>query len=480
MVTASRKNFQEGLAKRSAAELSQLLSSGKVSATEILADVLQAHDRFNPTLNAIVELGTDAAFAAAQASERRYAAGCPLGPLDGIPVTVKDNIFVKGFGARWGSRLFADFRPGQDDLAIERLRAAGAVLFAKTNTPEFALAALTDNALHGPTRNPWNLAFTPGGSSGGAVAALAAGIGPLAVGTDAGGSIRRPASYAGVVGFRPSTGRIPRVSGFPAMAADLQVIAPAARTVDDVHTLFRTMAGPDIRDRSSLAFGNDSLPASLALAPATRLRICSVMSVEGSPVDAEIREQLHATAARLATLGHHVEEGALPFRLGDIEKVWSILTSVGLAGVVAGATDPSKDVQPGGLAGAQRGGAVTAREYAAVLETVRQIRRECDAFFAQYDILLTPASAALPWALGKDYPESIDGQKAGPRSAAVFATFVNVAGIPAISVPAGMGASQLPIGMQLAAGFGQDMRVLELARELESAAPWPLCAPAFT
>ena len=132
------------------------------------------------------------------------------------------------------------------------------------------------------------------------------------------------------------------------------------------------------------------------------------------------------------------------------------------------------------MAGAQRGGAVTAHDYAAVLETVHQIRRECDAFFAQYDILLTPASAALPWAVGKDYPEFIDGQKAGPRSAAVFATFVNVAGIPAISVPAGMGASQLPIGMQLAAGFGQDMRVLELARELESAAPWPLCAPAST
>jgi aspartyl-tRNA(Asn)/glutamyl-tRNA(Gln) amidotransferase subunit A len=480
MVTTSAKIAQDSLANRSAAELAQMFSKGEVSATQVLADVLQAHERINPALNAIVELNADAALAAARASERRYAAGNPLGPLDGIPVTVKDNIWVKGFGARWGSRLFAAFRPEQDDTAIERLRASGAVLFAKTNTPEFALAAHTDNALHGPTRNPWNLAFTPGGSSGGAVAALAAGIGPLAVGTDAGGSIRRPASYTGVVGFRPSTGRIPRVFGFPALAADLQVIAAAARTVCDTYTLFKAMAGPDIRDRSSFAFADYLLPAELAQAPATRLRICCVKNVEGSPVDAEIREQLDATAARLAALGHRVEVGPLPFRLGEIEKIWSTLTAVGLAGVVAGAEDPCRDVQPGGLAAAQRGGAVPAREYAAVLEMVQKIRRECDAFFAEFDILLTPASAALPWAVGKDYPESIDGQKAGPRSAAVFATFVNVAGIPAISVPAGVGASRLPIGIQLAAGFGEDMRVLELARELESAAPWPLCTFDFT
>jgi aspartyl-tRNA(Asn)/glutamyl-tRNA(Gln) amidotransferase subunit A len=480
MISVSGKIFQDSLARRSAAELAQLLSRGEISATEVLADVLQAHEHFNPTLNAIVELNADAALAAAQASERRYAARSPLGPLDGIPVTVKDNIFVKGFGATWGSRLFATFRPEQDDIAIERLRASGAVLFAKTNTPEFALAAYTDNALYGPTRNPWNLAFTPGGSSGGAVAALAGGIGPLAVGTDAGGSIRRPASYTGVVGFRPSTGRIPRVFGFPALAADLQVIAPAARTVCDTYALFRAMAGSDIRDRSSCAFNGHPLPDELVQAPATRLRICCVKDVEGSPVDAEIREQFDATAGRLAALGHHVEVGRLPFRLDEIEKVWSTLTAVGLAGVVAGAKDASRDVQPAGLAAAQRGGAVPAREYSAVLETVQKIRRDCDTFFAEFDILLTPASAALPWAVGEDYPERIDGKRAGPRSAAVFATFVNIAGIPAISVPAGMGASRLPIGMQFASGFGEDVRLLELARELESAAPWLMCASECT
>jgi tripartite-type tricarboxylate transporter receptor subunit TctC len=193
--------------KLSATELGNLLARRELSTTELLEDLFERCTRINPVINVIVSMNVDMARFEARQAQQRILGGHPLSPLDGIPVTVKDNLFVDGLPATWGSKIYARFDPACDDIGIARLRSAGANLFAKTNTPEFALSAHTENLLFGHTRNPWDLALTPGGSSGGAAAALAAGLAPLAVGTDAGGSIRRPASYTGVVGFRPSTGR---------------------------------------------------------------------------------------------------------------------------------------------------------------------------------------------------------------------------------------------------------------------------------
>ncbi|CAN7770307.1 amidase [Variovorax sp. LjRoot84] len=467
------------LGRRPASDLIGLLADGEVSSREIVGDFVSRYERFNPAINAIIEIDADAALKAATESDLRRKAGESLGPLDGLPITVKDNIHVRGLGARWGSRLFADHRPEVDDIAIERLRAGGANLLAKTNTPEFALAAHTDNLLHGPTRNPWRLDLTPGGSSGGAVAALAAGIGPLAIGTDAGGSIRRPASYAGVVGFRPSTGRIPRGAGFPALAMDFQVVAPAARTVADTYSIFRLIAGPDPRDRSSLAFNDYPLPMQLAEGQQRRLRICYVPDVEGCAVDREVHDQVHAAALTFSALGHHVESGAMPFVLADIERIWSTLTAVSLARVVGLSAESLAQVSASSRASAQRGATVSAQEYSDAVDAIQKVRRGVDAFFSRFDVLLSPASASLPWAIGQAFAEVIDGREAGPRSAAVFATFVNVAGIPAISLPAGRGASRLPIGLQLAGAFGRDLQVLGLAMEYESASPWQLLADTY-
>ena len=194
--------------EHSATELSQLMDRKRISPVEVLEGVISRCESLNPRLNAIVALDLEGARTAARASEARMQSRARLGALDGLPVTVKDNIFVRGMPATWGSLLYRDFTPEDDDLAVERLRAEGAVIVGKTNTPEFALASFTDNRVFGPTRNPWNPDLTPGGSSGGAVAAIATGMVPLAIGTDAGGSIRLPASHTGLVGFRPSTGRV--------------------------------------------------------------------------------------------------------------------------------------------------------------------------------------------------------------------------------------------------------------------------------
>lgn len=473
-----RSKGDRSLARLSAAGLSRLLEKRELSAVELVDDFLTRYEHVNPQINAIVAVDPQAR-ARALESDARTAAGRRLGPLDGIPVTVKDNIFVAGLRATWGSRLYEAFHPAADDIGVARLRGAGANLLAKTNTPEFALAAHTDNLLFGPTRNPWNLELTPGGSSGGAVAALAAGLGPLAVGTDAGGSIRRPAAYAGVVGFRPSTGRIPRAVGFPAIAHDFQVIAPAARTVEDVYLLFRAMSGPDCRDHGSLAFRDAALPSRLVERVLPRSRIRCFFGVDGYPVDPQVRTHVAAAARTLSSLGHQVEEGLPPYGLAEVERIWSTVSSAGLARVVKGQAHWRDEVHPATMATVERGLQVTTADYIESLEATHRLRSAMASCFAKADFLLMPTSASLPWRLGEPYPPHIDGRDAGPRGAALFATFVNVAALPAVSIPVDAASDGIPIGMQLVAPFGEDLGLLRLAQEFEEAAPWSDRFPAL-
>ena len=453
----------------SASEASTLMESRKVSPVELLDAVLERYDRLNPLLNAIVALDADGARDAARESEQRMMQGKRASPLDGVPITIKDNIHVKGFRATWGSLLYRDFLPPRDDIAVARLRAAGVVIVGKTNTPEFALSGFTDNRVFGPTRNPWDTGMTPGGSSGGAVSALAVGMAPLALGTDAGGSIRRPASYTSTVGLRPSPGRIARAHGFPGLAGDFQVIAPAARTVADIELLYRCMSGPDPLDPASLACAAMSDGSGER---SRRLRIRCVTSVGDTPIDQEIVSEVRAAAAVLGSLGHQVEEGSAPYDPDTIDGIWGTLSAVGLARVVAKHPDWRERVHPTSVVTGERGAAITAVQYVEALDAVIELRRKIAQEFEVFDVLVTPTSGAHPWPIGIPYPKQIDGRPAGPRSSAVFTTFVNAAALPAINVPITPSASGMPIGMQLIARYGADETLLSLAREFESARPW--------
>lgn len=453
-------------------ELSGLIARKALSPVELLDLCLARIERINPVLNAIVALDREGARAAAKAAEQRMMAGTRLGDLDGIPATIKDNLFVKGLPATWGSRLFEGFVAPEDDRVVAHLRAAGAVILGKTNTPELALASHTDNLVFGKTRNPWDTALTPGGSSGGAVAAVAAGLAPIAIGTDAGGSIRRPAGYTGIVGLRPSTGRIPRRHGFPALANDFQVIGPAARTVDELYTVLHAVARPEAADRASLAFADRPLPPVLEHAGLRRLRIRLVTGIGSEPVDPHIRAAIAQAAERIAALGHDVQEGPVPFDIDQVDAIRGVLSGAAVARVVEKHADWRDRVGEAILDWGSKGLRLTATDYVNALDSLQALRVRATAEFETFDILLTATSTAMPWPVEFPFPKEIDGRPAAARGSGLFSGYVNAAGLPAISVPVEPAPSGLPIGMQLVGAFGDDLTVLQLARQFEQAHPW--------
>lgn len=441
--------------------------SGAFSPVEALTAILARVERVNPLINAVVTLDRQGAMVAALASERRWRAASPLGPLDGVPLTIKDNIHVGGLRVTWGSRLFADHVATEDELPVARLRAQGAVILGKTNCPEFTLQGYTDNPLFGPTRNPWDLRLTPGGSSGGAVAAVAAGLGPLALGTDGGGSTRRPASHAGLVGLKPSIGRIPRAGGFAPILHDMEVIGPIARTAADVTLLYSVLAGPDPRDRASLAFA-DPGPDDAVLP----LRILYVPRFGDSPVDPHIAANVAEAAANLARLGHGVEEGAAPFDLALVDRIWSVIGPAGLAWMLERQPGSGESVGRALARMAEQGAALRATDYVDALDKIGTLRAGAAAVFSRFDAILTPTAAGLPWPAEATHPETIDDKPVGPRGHAVFTALANAVGIPAVSIPCRPSPGSLPIGFQLMAGMGADERLLQLAARYEQAHPW--------
>jgi aspartyl-tRNA(Asn)/glutamyl-tRNA(Gln) amidotransferase subunit A len=456
----------------SASQLAALYGSGQTTPVEVFDVLDQRIGRIDPAINALIQRAADARDAALE-STRRWREGTARGPLDGVPVAVKDNILARGMPTSWGSRAFAEAVTADDERPVARLREAGAIIVGKTNCPEFTLEGYTDNALFGVTRNPWNTKLTPGGSSGGSVAGVAAGLFPLALGTDGGGSIRRPASHTGLVGFKPSIGAVARYPSLPQILLDFEVIGPIARTVADATLLYNAIAGPDLRDRLSLAAR--SAPVSLASPPPLAIRL--VMRFEGNPLDPEIESSVTAAADTLRRLGHRVESGPLPFDLWPITDFWPLLGQVGLAHLFERDPDTRRLAQPKFVEMADAGRAVPAARYFRGIEAVRLFRHDVTAAFAEFDLIMTPSAAALPGPAEQSHPATIAGEAVGPRGHAVYTGWVNACGHPAISVPCAPSHTGLPIGFQLVGRYGDDERVLQVAAQYESAAPfsqrWP-------
>jgi len=460
--------MSEALWRLAATDLRKRYGERSLTPTQVAQACLARLEAVNPRINAVIARRDPAFLAEAEASTHRHAKGQPLSPLDGIPLTVKDSLYTHDLPTTWGTRGLRMHQSAHDEFAVARARAGGALIIGKTNVPEFALEGYTDNPLFGATRNPWNLQLTPGGSSGGAVAAVASGIGPLAIGQDGGGSIRRPAAHAGLVGLKPSLSSVPRQHVLPSLLLDFEVIGPLARTVADARLLFDVMRGPAPVDRSSLAAAR----AAAMQGPRRALRVLYVERFGSAPLDPQVAHSVSEGVSRLASLGHEVETGALPLDLEFFGQAWPQVGQIGLARMFEDHPDWESQASPRYREMAHNGRSLPAARLWQILDRVTHLRRETAALFNTWDVIAMPSVAALPWTAEAAYPTHIDGQEVGPRGHAVYTGWVNAAGLPGLALPCAPSREGLPIGMQLIGRYGADDSLLDLGAAFEAAAPW--------
>jgi aspartyl-tRNA(Asn)/glutamyl-tRNA(Gln) amidotransferase subunit A len=461
-------------------ELGRRYRERSLTPLDVAQACLARLEEVNPRINAVIARRDLDFVREANASTQRYSQGQPLSPIDGIPLPVKDSLFTADLPTTWGTLALKRHHSDHDELSVGHARAAGALIIGKTNVPEFALEGYTDNPIFGPTRNPWNLALTPGGSSGGAVAAVAAGIAPMAIGQDGGGSIRRPASHAGLVGLKPSLGAVPRDHVLPSLLLDFEVIGPLARTVADARMLFEVMRGPAAVDRRSLAAAharNDGFRVEPGMTGS--LRILYVERFGTAPLDPQIADSVGTAVRQVEALGHHVDTGALPLDLDFFATAWPQIGQIGLAHLF------DQHPQWETLASrkyremADTGRHLHASKLWEILERVKELRQASVALFDAIDVIVMPSAAALPWKAEDAYPAQIDGQQVGPRGHAVYTGWVNAAGLPGLALPCAPSREGLPIGMQLVGRYGADDMVLDLGAAYEAAQPWAARWPAL-
>jgi aspartyl-tRNA(Asn)/glutamyl-tRNA(Gln) amidotransferase subunit A len=461
--------LDDAVIRTDALTLAQRIRTKQVSPVAVVDAVLERIEALQPTVNAFITVTADEAREAARRAEAAVMAGEPLGPLHGVPFSVKDLLFTRGGRTTMGSRIFADQVPGEDAVPVRRLREAGAILVGKTTTPEFGHKPLTDSPLFGATRNPWDLSRSAGGSSGGAAAAVATGQAPLALGTDGGGSIRLPASCCGIVGLKPTLGRVPHVQ-----QADLfsttSYIGPMARTVAEASAGFDAIVGFDPGDPYSRPEPLDD-PRD---AEVRGRRIGWLPRVGNRLVDPDVLAACEAAARHLEGRGavvETVEEDVTAF-----EQAFLIFFQGGLAARVGPHMAKFGDKIARSLReSVERGARWSAADWANALGQRTAMYRRVQTLFRRFDFLLSPTLSRPALALDHDpfEPITIGGETAGSIRGAWYPYLwpFNLSGHPAVSLPCGWSADGLPIGLQIVGPWYADRRVLALAAQLERERP---------
>ena len=462
-----------------AAEIAALIAGRHASATEVARAFLTRIERVNPRLNALCTVDAGGALAAAAACDRRLAGGAPARMLEGVPFVAKDNLETRGLRTTYGALPYAQHVPDEDAVCVERLRASGAVLLGKTNTPEFATDVHTTNRLFGQTRNPWDPVVSPGGSSGGTASALAAALAPLGLGTDLGGSLRLPAAFCGMIGLRTSPGRVPV---YPtAFAWDTlveHVHGPITANVADAGLMLAVIAGPDDRAPNSLpAQPFDYVHSARGHVPVAGRRIAFSTDLGGAvPVDPEVAELVRNGARAFESLGCVVEE-AFP----DVSNIRAIVAGTRAFGIV-GRFGAYLDEHRGRMTQQLVQQVTDARrtDIAAITAAERlrsdyyhRVRR----FLQYYDYLLSPTVGVPPYRIDRPLPTEIAGLPVRFQDALLCTYAFSVTGLPAISVPCGYTRDGLPVGLQIVGRRLREDSVLEAAAAFLRACPQHLKRP---
>jgi amidase len=449
-----------------ARDLAAAIRRRELSAREVVAAHLDRIAEVNPRVNAIVSLRPEGALADAEDADRRAAAGEPLGPLHGLPIAIKDLEDTAGIRTTYGSRAFADHVPEADCLLVQRLRAAGAIVIGKTNTPEFGVGSHTFNEVFGATRNPWALDRSAGGSSGGAGAALAAGLLPIADGSDHGGSIRNPASFNNVVGLRPTPGLVPD-SGAGDVWDTASVVGPMARTVGDLALMLTAISAPD--GQSPLSHGDPANFQGDLRGALAGVRVAWCPDVGGLPVDPAVMGVLDEARGWLVTLGCEVEDVALDLTAADeaFETLRGLAFARGFGPSLEALRPTAKETL---IWNVEQGLALDAPAIARAMVAKSEVFTTFTYLLQRFDVLAAPSAQVPPFPIEQEYPIEVAGVTMPHYLGWMRAcSRITVSAHPVAAVPAGFTEDGLPVGLQFVGRYRGDRRLLEHAAAWEAA-----------
>lgn len=462
----------------SAGELAKRIRAKELSAVEVVSDTLSRMDRLEPELHAFCTRVDESALADAKRVDAAIASGQEVGPLAGVPVGIKDLVATKGIRTVSGSFAYEDFVPEEDDVVVERLRAADAIIVGKTNVPEFGYSGASHNPIFETTRNPWKIDRTSGGSSAGSGAAVASGLGPFAIGSDGGGSIRIPASFCGVYGIKPSMGRVPLYPGcrderYPGVSSweYLECLGPISRTVADAAMMLSVIAGPDRRDRRSIPTSDIDWQVAAQASKLEGLRIAFSPDLGYVAVDPEVAQIVRSAVQVFESLGCEITE-ADPGWDDPGDAFWTLVAhDTDLRGMREMATRLGRDRMSPHIVGLIDR-EWTGLEFTDALTLRKAMYNKMWRFMDDYDLLLTPTLTVPPFPIHMQGPEKVDGRMVSSSSWLSFTYPINLTGQPAATVPAGWTKDDLPVGLQIIGRHLDDKTVLRASAAYEAAQPW--------
>jgi Asp-tRNA(Asn)/Glu-tRNA(Gln) amidotransferase A subunit family amidase len=459
-------------------KLREMIKRREISSQEITEMMIDRIKKINPKLNAYCTPTFDLARAAAKDADEVVKKGGKLGLLHGIPISIKDEMPLKGVRTTFGSKLYENYIPEETDISVQRLQKAGSVILGKTNMPEFGVFAVTYNKIFGVSHNPWNLNRTPGGSTGGGAAAVVSGLCYLSLGADGGGSIRIPSSLCGAYGIKPSFGRVPVYPTSGIHFESLIHYGPIVRYVKDAALMLDAMKGPHSGDMYVLPEQNISYFEKVDDKP-KKLKIGYSLDLGFSKViDPDVKENVEKSAEKFNQLGWEVEQ--TKFKIKNPERCFLSIYGITVYYDVMKTLEKNPDLlDPELVKAAKVGEGMKGIDVARAMSQRKEYFDQFYQYFRDYDILITPTTNLPAFELGQIYPSMIAGKMVSPTAWMPFTAIFNLTGLPAASIPCGWSKDGLPIGMQIVGRKFEDLTVLQVSKAFEEIAPWQDKKPTF-